>query len=962
MKKYLLGALVIFGFLFSFNNAFAANDGDGLMTVSPSTAVAATSGNTFTFSFVNNGTTFQSNSKIRLTIPAGWTAPQISNSANPGFIVITDVGGSGCNPGAATIAGSGPWTIDVPQTCTNGSTMTIAYGAGSSVSKVTTPSAGTYTFTTLSQNGNSGLTNISSTQPKVTVTATYTITTASGAGGTLSPSSPSVAHGSNQTFTIQPSAGNIVADVSVDSVSQGRINSYKFSNVTAAHSISATFESGWSAPSSSTNNNSVTNPNNAFSSNDSYAVFNDQNDRVDYTTFGLSIPSGATINGIELAFEANRPDPRTVNFSLSTDGTTWTTGSGAKNSGSVSSTDATYILGGTSDLWNRTWTPADFSNLRVRVDAQTTGPGDILNLDQLQVKVSYSSDTTPPPDPIIDTNPTNPSNSTAFAFTFHDTEAGVTFECKLDSDPYSACNGGSFSGSTIEGSRTFYVKAKDALGNESSTVSFSWVIDTTAPVISLNGTTPVDVQLNGTYSDAGATASDDIDGDITGSIVTTVTPGGSVDTSALGTFTVHYNVSDAAGNTATEVTRTVNIVDQESPSTTDNTPAAWQNTDTTISLSCTDNVVCTKVYYTTDGTDPTLASNFVDSGSSWQFTVSAEGQFTIKYFGVDTSDNAETIKTASNTLKIDKTAPTVSITAPTTGDYLLATEDITADAVDTGGSDLAKVEFWDGAVSLGEDTSAPYSFSWDTTGVADGNHVLKVVAFDNAGNQTTSADVSVTVDNTNPVITLLGENPKKFFSNDPYVEDGATALDAVDGDLTANIVIDATAVEMGSYGSYTVTYTVSDTAGNTATETRTVDVGSGGGGIDNQAQNNGGGEVLGEQTENTENENDGNNNQESNTENEVKQETPESTPEPQPTGEVLGASKFIFTEYMKLGSKWGEVSELQKRLIAEGFYKGAIDGKFGKILQQAVKDYQKANPPLKVDGIVGPKTRAVLNK
>ena len=82
---------------------------------------------------------------------------------------------------------------------------------------------------------------------------------------------------------------------------------------------------------------------------------------------------------------------------------------------------------------------------------------------------------------------------------------------------------------------------------------------------------------------------------------------------------------------------------------------------------------------------------------------------------------------------------------------------------------------------------------------------------------------------------------------------------------------------------------------------------------------------------------------------------------PQSIGEVLGAEKFIFTQYMKLGSKYGEVSELQKRLIAEGYYGGMIDGKFGKLLQKAVKDYQTTHPPLKVDGIVGPKTRAVLN-
>jgi len=72
----------------------------------------------------------------------------------------------------------------------------------------------------------------------------------------------------------------------------------------------------------------------------------------------------------------------------------------------------------------------------------------------------------------------------------------------------------------------------------------------------LLGATPVDVVLGSIYNDAGATATDDTDGDITANIVT-VNP---VNTAVLGEYTVTYNVSDAAGNPATEVTRTVNVL------------------------------------------------------------------------------------------------------------------------------------------------------------------------------------------------------------------------------------------------------------------------------------------------------------------------------------------------------------------------------------------------------------------
>ena len=76
-----------------------------------------------------------------------------------------------------------------------------------------------------------------------------------------------------------------------------------------------------------------------------------------------------------------------------------------------------------------------------------------------------------------------------------------------------------------------------------------------------------------------------------------------------------------------------------------------------------------------------------------------------------------------------------------------------------------------------------------------------------------------------PVISLLGDNPLEIVVGDPYVEPGATALDDVDGDISANIVIDASAVNTAVEDSYTVTYNVSDAAGNPAAEvTRTVNV------------------------------------------------------------------------------------------------------------------------------------------
>ena len=72
------------------------------------------------------------------------------------------------------------------------------------------------------------------------------------------------------------------------------------------------------------------------------------------------------------------------------------------------------------------------------------------------------------------------------------------------------------------------------------------------------------MKLELTYVDGGATATDNYDDDttLTASIVTDVS---TVDTQTVGSYTVSYNVSDASGNAATEVTRTVNVVDTTIP-------------------------------------------------------------------------------------------------------------------------------------------------------------------------------------------------------------------------------------------------------------------------------------------------------------------------------------------------------------------------------------------------------------
>jgi hypothetical protein len=81
------------------------------------------------------------------------------------------------------------------------------------------------------------------------IAQTFTITAAAGTNGSISPAgSVNVAIGSDQTFAIIPNSGNMIADVWVDGVSVGAIDSYTFSNTTADHTINASFVAENKAP------------------------------------------------------------------------------------------------------------------------------------------------------------------------------------------------------------------------------------------------------------------------------------------------------------------------------------------------------------------------------------------------------------------------------------------------------------------------------------------------------------------------------------------------------------------------------------------------------------------------------------------------------------------------------------------------------------------------------------------
>lgn len=157
--------------------------------------------------------------------------------------------------------------------------------------------------------------------------------------------------------------------------------------------------------SSGDNNGFQANPTNAYIADGSYAVDTNSGsgtgssctgtdkDKHRFYNYGFSLPTGATIDGIEISL-SGRVDS-TSSFpifcvQLSWDGgTTWTT---AKSTTTLSTTNTTYTLGGSADTWGRTWSDTNFSNanFRVRIINVSSSISRDFSLDWVGAKIHYN--------------------------------------------------------------------------------------------------------------------------------------------------------------------------------------------------------------------------------------------------------------------------------------------------------------------------------------------------------------------------------------------------------------------------------------------------------------------------------------------------------------------------------------------------------------------------------------------
>ena len=185
-----------------------------------------------------------------------------------------------------------------------------------------------------------------------------------------------------------------------------------------------------------------------------------------------------------------------------------------------------------------------YSKLVIFVDGPGTTDGTFYMDDIIQVKSA----------PVITLNGTDPL-SILIGSTF--TDPGAT---AIDAYGVDITSDIVIAGDTVDtntaGTYIITYNVSDDTGKAASEVTRTVIVaaDIVAPVITLTGSDTINVTLGDAFTDPGATATDNVDGDITASIIVA---GDTVDVNTAGTYTITYNVSDAAGNPATEVTRTV---------------------------------------------------------------------------------------------------------------------------------------------------------------------------------------------------------------------------------------------------------------------------------------------------------------------------------------------------------------------------------------------------------------------
>jgi hypothetical protein len=184
-------------------------------------------------------------------------------------------------------------------------------------------------------------------------------------------------------------------------------------------------------------------------------------------------------------------------------------------------------------------------------------------------------------------------------------------------------------------------------------------------------------------------------------------------------------------------------------------PGSTVAADFRVTADASDNVGVVGVRFYLDGNPLGSEDTRPSYRVTWDTTTANDGIHTLTAVARDAAGNRTTSVSVSVIVANDTSPPTVVLTAPAAGSRVSGTFTVAASASDN--VEVLGVQFHlDGSPLGAEDTGASYRVSWDTTTTSNGMHTLTAVARDAAGNRTTSASVTVAVDNdiSPPTVTL----------------------------------------------------------------------------------------------------------------------------------------------------------------------------------------------------------------
>jgi len=338
-----------------------------------------------------------------------------------------------------------------------------------------------------------------------------------------------------------------------------------------------------------------------------------------------------------------------------------------------------------------------------------------------------------------------------------------------------------------------------------------------APVITLLGDNPLYLNVGDTFTDPGATATDNIDGDLTSSIQSS----SNVNTSVAGSYSVNYSVTDSDGNSATAV-RSVVVSDGSVQTFTverrvaSSADDAEEQPDGSVSMSSSDlelvfDHALQFVGIRFSALD--IPDNAIITKAYIQFQVdeASTGSDALDIYG-ESTDNAPAFNlTTGNISSRNRSVASAAWSPPAWSSVGAAgTEQRTADLTAIVQEIVSRAGWQSGN-----------AMAFIISGIDTTKRVAEAYDGDAAGAPLLHVEYSMDITAVPPVITLLGENPLYLNAGETFIDPGATAEDIPDGDLTS-LLQSSSNVNTAVPESYSVNYSVTDSDGNSAEAARSV--------------------------------------------------------------------------------------------------------------------------------------------